>query len=75
VINATLPPFYPRVRDPFPNVQESVWASQPVWTVAENIAPPHPTRIRSPRRPAHNESLHRLAYFSVRRVVFRLGVS
>ena len=36
-----------------------MWAPGPVWTVAENLAP---TGIRSPDRPARNESLYRLRY-------------
>jgi hypothetical protein len=35
------------------------WATGPVWTRAENLAP---TRIRSPDRPARSESLYRLSY-------------
>jgi len=33
----------------------------PVWTGAENLAPP-PTGIRSSDRPARSESLYRLSY-------------
>jgi hypothetical protein len=33
----------------------------PVWTGADNFAPP-PTGIRSPDRPARSESLYRLSY-------------
>jgi hypothetical protein len=39
--------------------QEAGWALGPVWTGAENLSP---TRIRSPDRPAHSESLYRLRY-------------
>jgi len=46
-------------KDPLPIVQEAGWASEPVWTDAENLAP---TGIRSPDRPARNESLYRLSY-------------
>jgi len=35
-----------------PIVQEGGWASGPVWTGAENLAP---TRIRSPDRPARSD--------------------
>ena len=41
-------------KDPVPIVQEAGWASGPVWTGAENLAP---TGIRSPDRPAHRQSL------------------
>jgi len=44
-------------KDPVPIVQEAGWASEPVWTGAENFAP---TGIRSPHRPTRSESLHRL---------------
>jgi hypothetical protein len=48
--------FYPG-KDLVPIVQEAVWASGPVWTGAENLAP---TGIRSPDRPARSQSLYRL---------------
>ena len=37
---------------------EAGWASEPVWTSAENLAP---TGIRSPDHPARSESLYRLS--------------
>jgi len=43
-------------KDPVPIVQVSGWASGPVWTGAENLAP---TGIRSPDRPARRQSLYR----------------
>jgi hypothetical protein len=43
---------YPRERDPVPIVQVAGWASEPVWTGAEN---PAPTGIRSPDRPANSD--------------------
>jgi hypothetical protein len=52
---AALPPG----KDPVPIVQVAGWASQPVWTGAENLAP---TGIRSPDRSARSESLYRLSY-------------
>jgi len=58
VVNATPGPFYPR-KDPVPIVQEAGWAPGPVWTSAGNLTP---TGIRSPDRPARNESLYRLSY-------------
>ena len=45
--------------DPIPFVQEAGWAPGQVWTGAENLAP---TGIRSPDRPARNQSLYRLSY-------------
>jgi hypothetical protein len=44
-------------KDPVPIVQEAGWASEPVWTGAENLGP---TGIRSPDLPARSESLYRL---------------
>jgi hypothetical protein len=38
--NATPQPLNPRERDPVPIVQEAEWAPGPVWTGAENLAPP-----------------------------------
>ena len=49
---------YPRER-PGTHLQEVGWASGPVWTGAENLAP---TGIRSPDRPARRQSLYRLRY-------------
>jgi len=60
VVNATPRPLYPRERDPVPIVQDAGWAPGPVWTGAENLAPP--TGIRSPDRPARSQSLYRLSY-------------
>ena len=47
---------YPE-KDPVPIVQEAEWAPGPVWTGAENLAPP-PTGIRSLDRPARSQSLY-----------------
>ena len=44
-------------KNALPIVQEAGWASGPVWTGAENLAP---TWIRSPDHPAHRQSLCRL---------------
>jgi len=52
---AALPPG----RDPVPIVQEAGWASELVWTGAENLVP---TGILSPDRPARSHSLYRLSY-------------
>jgi hypothetical protein len=48
-------------KDPVPIVQEAGLAPGPAWTGAENLAP---NEIRSPDRPARNESLYRLSYHS-----------
>jgi hypothetical protein len=45
-------------KDPIPIEYETGWASELVWTGAENLAP---TGIRSPDRPARSKSLYRLA--------------
>ena len=47
---------------PVPIVEEAGWAPGSVWTGAENVAP---IGIRSPDRPALNESLYRLSYPSL----------
>jgi len=44
-------------KDPVPIVREAGWASEAVWTSAENLAP---TGIRSPDRQARIKSLYRL---------------
>ena len=46
-------------QDPVSIIQEAGWATGPVWTGAENLAP---TGIRSPDRPSHGQSLYRLRY-------------
>jgi len=46
-------------KDPIPIVQEAGCVPGPFWTGAENLAS---TEIRSPDRPARNESLYRLSY-------------
>ena len=51
-------PFYPG-KVPVPIVQGAGWAPGPVWAGAENLAP---TSIRTPDRPARNQSLYRLLY-------------
>jgi hypothetical protein len=52
-------PLFTPGKDPVPTVQEAGWASGPVWKGAENLAP---TGIRSPDRPALNQSLYPLCY-------------
>ena len=46
-------------KDAVPAVYETGWATGPVWTGEENLAP---TGIRSPDRPARSEWLYRLSY-------------
>ena len=46
-------------KDPVPILQEAGWASGPVRTGAENLAP---TGIQSPDCPAHRQSLNQLSY-------------
>jgi len=50
---------YSRERDPIPIVQETVWASGPVWTGTENFAP---TGIRSLDHRARSESQYQLPH-------------
>ena len=49
---------YPR-KDPVLIVQGAGWASGPLWIGTEKLAS---TGIRSPYRPARNQSLYRLRY-------------
>ena len=60
-VSVTPQPFFnpPPRKDPVSIVQEVGWAPGPVWIGAENLAP---TRIRSPDRPAHSQSLYQLSY-------------
>jgi len=58
VIITTRPLFTPG-NDPVPIIQEAGWASGPVWTGGENLAP---TGIRYPDRSARRKSLYRLSY-------------
>jgi hypothetical protein len=51
-------PHYTHGKDPVPIVQEAGWASEPVWTGAENLAP---HRDSIPDRPARSQSLYRLS--------------
>jgi hypothetical protein len=60
VISSTPPPHFTPGKDLVPIVQEAGWAPGPVWTGAENVAPP--TGIQSPDRPARSQSLYRLIY-------------
>jgi len=57
VVNATLRPLYRRENETVPILQDGGWAPQPVCMGVKNIAP---SGIRSPDRPARNESLYRL---------------
>ena len=58
-VSVTLRPLFTPRKDPAPIVQEVGWASRPVWTGEENLAP---TGIRSPDRPARSQTLYRLRY-------------
>jgi len=58
-VSVTPRPHLTHGKDPVPIVQEAGWASGPVWTGAENLAP---TGIRSPDRPARRQPLYRLRY-------------
>ena len=58
-------------KDPVPLVQEAGWASGPVWTGAENLAP---TGIRSPDRLAPRQSLYRLRYLAHKNVNYKLKI-
>ena len=57
VFKATPLPLYLREGEPVTISQEDEWASGPVWTGAENFVS---TRVRTPNRPARNETLYRL---------------
>ena len=59
VVNATPRPLYPGERIPVPIIQQAEWAPWPVWTSAENLAPPG---IRPPDSPSRSESLYRPRY-------------
>ena len=52
-------PLFTPGNDPVPIVREAGWAPGPVWTGEKNLAA---TGIRSPDRPARNQSLYRLSY-------------
>jgi len=58
VVKATPRPFYPRER-PGNHCIGGVWDPGLVWTGEKNLVP---TGMRSPDRPARNESLYRLSY-------------
>ena len=58
VKNVTPRLLYLLERNPVPIVQEADWATGPVWTGAENLAP---TGIRSPDHPVRIQSLYRLS--------------
>jgi len=58
-VSVTPRPLFTPWKDPVSIVQESGWTPEPVWTGAENLAPPG---IRSPDGPARSQSLYRLRY-------------
>jgi hypothetical protein len=57
--SVTLLPLINPGKEPVPIVQEEVWASEPAWTGAENLAS---TGIRSLDRPGRRQALYRLIY-------------
>ena len=59
MVNATPRPLYIWKGNPVPIVQEALRAPGPVWMGMENLAA---TGVRTPDRPARNESLYRLRY-------------
>ena len=59
-MSVTPRPLFTPGKDPVPIVQEAGWDPGPVWTGAENLAPP--TGILSPDRPDRSQSLYRLSY-------------
>jgi hypothetical protein len=58
-VSVTPRPLFTRGKHPVPTVQEAGRAPGPIWTGAGSLAP---TGIRSPDRPASNQSLYRLSY-------------
>ena len=58
-VSVTPRPLFIPGKGPVSIVQEAGWASGPVWTGAEILAP---TGIRSPDRPARSQSLYQLSY-------------
>ena len=59
VVSITPRPLFTSGKEPVPILQETGWASGPVWTGAENLVP---TGIWSADRPARSQSLYRLSY-------------
>jgi hypothetical protein len=64
-VKATFRRLTPRKETRYPLYRRLGGAPGPVWTGAENLAP---TGIRSPDRPARNQSLYRLRYCGQRTV-------
>ena len=58
-VSVTPRPLFTPGKDPVPIAQEAGWAPGPVLRGAENLVP---HKIRSPDRPARNQSLYRLSY-------------
>jgi hypothetical protein len=61
-VSVTPWPLFTPGKNAVPIVQEAGWATRPVWTGAENLAP---TGIRSPDSPASSQSLY-FAFMSSR---------
>jgi hypothetical protein len=68
-VSVTLRPHLTPGKEPVPIIQEAGWASGPVWTSVENLAP---TWVRSPDRPARRRSLNRYAARPPRRFLIDL---
>ena len=61
MVSVTSRPLCTAGKDPVPVLQDAGCSPGPVWTGAENFAL---TGIRSPDRPACNQSLYRLSYLA-----------
>jgi len=59
VVSSTIRPHFTPRKDPVPILQETGWATGPVWTGAENLVP---TGIRSQTAQPVAQSLYRLSY-------------
>jgi len=64
-VSSTPRPLFTPGKDPVPIVHEARWAPGPVWTRTENLVR---TGIRSPDRPARNQSLYPAHPFRVHRL-------
>jgi hypothetical protein len=64
---STMPwPLYTMCRAPVSIVEEARWASGPVWTCIEKRKYLTSTGVRTPDRPTHRKSLHRLCHPTAR---------
>jgi len=67
LVTLTLPPIYPRGREPVPTTKEAGRISGPAWMGRESLAP---SGFDPPKHPARSESLYRLQYDGCNCVVF-----